>query len=393
MPEFRYRAVTPTGRTVDGRDVFRDADDLARQLRRKRQRLVSAREIRRKAVPEALLAALVRHLARLVASGVPLDRALGVLERHGEGRGLKPLAASLRARIKDGLPLSRALEEAGRLDPLVVPLVRAGEESGELAEALGRIDAHLAARARLRRELLASLAYPAVLSVTAVLALVFISGWIVPIFEDLFVGRADAMPALTAVVFAFSDALTRHGLTAAVLLAAVIALGGLALRRSDELRLRVDAALLRLPGIGSFVGDLEQARLFQVLGVLLVQRVAVARALALAADVVHNTAIAAAVRDGLEEVRRGVRVHRALACLPRLDGETASLLEVGEETGRLGPIAVEIGEDLAGRVQSRVKTLSALAEPAIILVLGGIVGTVVTAMLLGVYTMTDFSGL
>jgi general secretion pathway protein F len=390
MPVYRFTAMGRDGRPVTGEEMAPDEATLERRLKARKLVVTRLRAARQSAVSQAVITALVGQLATLVENGVTIDRALQIVGEDASDKRVAAMAGRLRADIKKGNALSQALAALGRLDPLIVPLVKAGEASGQLAGVLATLQEHFERRATLRRDVIGALAYPAVLVLASMLSLVALGLYVIPTFKNLFADNMEAVPGATRAVFAFSDFLIAYGPAIAGLLAVVGVAAVLLYRARPEVRAAMHGGLLRLPGVGAFIGKINIGNLMGVLGVLLKNGVSLAPALALASGTLSNLALRGEMDRVLAAVRRGRTFTSALQTVSTFPRLAQRLVAIGEETGRLDSTCARAGEKLQDDVRNTLKGAVRLLEPAIILVMGGAVGFIVIAMLLAVYSMTDF---
>lgn len=389
MAHYQFVAVGRDGKRQEGRDFADNRQALEHKLRGKRLVLVEAKEIRARRIGNAIAVAFIAQLAELVANGVVLDRALQIITEHADNKKVADLAAQLRQGVKRGQALSQAMSEIGQFDPLLIPLLRAGEVSGRMDVILASLQEHYRRKQKLNREIAASLTYPAVLAIACVASVVGLGVYIIPVFRGLFEDRMETLPTSTRMIFWLSDVLLHNGLAAALVLAAATAAAVTAWRRSRPIQVSVDRTLLTLPALGIFLGKMQAANILAVLGVLLSNGVSLAPALELAIGVARNRVVRAGLEQTLNDVRRGKRFTAALEHVVAFPRAALQMVSVGEETGRLAEICSRTAVSLQDDVQTRLKSMVSLLEPVLILVMGGTVGFVVVSMLLAVYSMSN----
>lgn len=389
MAYFQFTAVGRDGKRQEGREFADTRQALEQKLKGKRLVLVEAKEIKAKRVANAIAIGFIAQLAELVANGVVLDRALQIITENAEAKKVAELAAQLRQGIKRGQALSQAMNEAGQFDPLLIPLLRAGEVSGQMDVILTNLQEHYRRKQKLNREIAASLTYPAVLAVACVASIVGLGIYVIPVFSGLFEDRMATLPASTRTIFWLSDAIIHHGLSFVAVLSTVLIAAVLAWRRSRPLQIALDRSLLTLPTLGAFLGKVQAANILAVLGVLLSNGVSLAPAMELAVGVARNRVVRSGLEQALNDVRRGKRFTAALERVAAFPRSALQMVSVGEETGRLAEICTRTALSLQDDIQTRLKSMVALLEPVLILVMGGTVGFVVVSMLLAVYSMSN----
>jgi type IV pilus assembly protein PilC len=347
---------------------------------------------RRRRVPTQALALATRQLAIMVGAGLPVVRSLHLLAEQADGG---PLAKTLRAvarRVEDGGSLGEAVAaQAPVFSPLYVSLVQAGERAGVLEAVLHRLAAHLEQAARLRRTVVGALAYPAIIVTAALGVTAVLLGWVVPVFAGVFASAGGDLPAPTRVVLALSHAFRTAWPALVVGVAAATA--GLALAvRTEAGRRHRDRALLRLPALGDLLAKAAVARATRTLGTMLACGVAILDALDLAARTAGNHLVEDALDRARGALARGRSLAPALAECPVFPAVARHMVAIGEETGTLDVMLARVADTYDDEVQTAATTLLTLLEPALILVLGVVVGGLVVAMYLPIFRLGTVFG-
>lgn len=417
MPEFAWRAVEASGRTARGRIDAASAEQAL--LRLKAQGLVPlAVEPADAAAPAPVASAspserpgaraprrwrrdagvdrrdvldLTHELAVMLRAGLPLAYALRVLIDMSAKPRVRALLQQVLDDVKDGAPLSRALGRHGALfGPFYLSMVRAGEASGQLAHTLERLAEHIARLAALRENVVSAATYPAILLVVAVLSLAGMIGFVVPQFEQLFADMGDAVPLATRAVLALSHHVRDWGVVWAV---AGVAIGWALLRwaRTPAGQLRVQAALLRVPLVGPIVHRFELAVFARTLGTLVGHGVPLLAALDIGVDTVSNRPLRRALQGMVAPVKSGARLAQVMADTRQFEPLAVNLVRVGEETGRLGPMLIELADLTDQRVETGLKRMLTLLEPALIVVLGALIAGIIVSILLGILSVNEIA--
>ena len=397
MAQFQYRAVGRDGRTRDGVIEAEREDAAARQLRAQGLtplRLVSgsaAAERRGKPVNREDVRALTHELAVLLRSGLALDRSLRVLAEMAQKPALAQLLADVLKDVKGGKALSTALEGHGRLfGGFYISMVRAGEASGQLDDVLERLAGYLQEAKATRDSVISALIYPAILLVVAVLSIVLMLGFVVPQFESLFADMGEALPALTRLVLAAADAIAAWGW----LLALVVVAATLLFRRwaaTPEGRLSLDRRTLGLPLAGPLVFEFEMSKFARTAGTLLGNGVGMLRAISIASSTVHNRALAAALEALPPAVKAGRRISSALDETGLFTPMVIQMVRVGEESGRLDALFLELARVFDEHVQAGVRRSLTLLEPVLILFMGFVIAVIIIAILMGILSVNDLA--
>ena len=334
-------------------------------------------------------ATMIRQLATLSAV-MPISDAVSTLARHpGKEADRQVLQRTNRA-LQGGTSLANALP-ASAFPPEVKATIAAGEASGRLPVLLNRLADTLEAQVALRSRLVAALAYPALLILVAVGVIVAMLLFVVPGIAEQLTGSGQPLPWLTRGVLAVSNVV--QGWWLAMLLAALMAGGGLWLwlKRPGN-GARFDAWLLRLPGIGGWISALEAVRWARLLSTMLAAGLPLAEALSITAPTLGNQSWRDATNRIAAQVRAGSSLSATLPLLPNPPGLLLALAQSGEASGRLSPLLDSAASSLDRQLSDRSRTILALAEPAIIVVLGGVVGLIILAVLLPILELNTLAG-
>lgn len=335
------------------------------------------------------LAVWTRQLAGLVAAGLPLERALAALADEAEKEPQQRLLAALRSDVNAGSPFARVLSQHPReFSPTYTAVIAAGEQSGQLGAVLERLADDLEAREALKNKLVAASLYPAIVSLVAVVIVVFLVTYVVPQVAGVFAGSKRALPLLTVLMLALSDFVRHWGW----LLLGLLLAGGVALvfaRRQDALRLRMDNAWLRLPLVGRLARGYNAARFAGTLAMLAAAGVPILRALQTAAETLNNRALRADALDALVLVREGAPLASALASKKRFPPLVSMFARLGEQTGQLPVMLQRAADQLSAEVQRRAMHLATVLEPLLIVGMGLVVMLIVLAVLMPIIQLNQ----
>ena len=335
------------------------------------------------------LAIWTRQLAGLVASGLPLERALTSLSEEADDLRQRNLVAALRAEVNAGSPFANALAQHPReFSSTYCAVVGAGEHSGNLGAVLERLADDLEQRQALKSQLVGAALYPAIVTLVAIVIVTFLLGYVVPQVAEVFAGSKRALPWLTVVMLALGQFVRTQGWWVLMLLAASGIGLHLALRR-PALRERWDGAWLTLPVLGKLSRGYNAARFASTLAMLASAGVPILKALQAAADTLPNQALRADAQDALVMVREGAPLATALAQKKRFPGLLAMFARLGEQTGQLPTMLDRCAKQLGTEVQRRALQLATLLEPLLIVAMGLIVMLIVLAVLLPIIQLNQ----
>jgi general secretion pathway protein F len=336
------------------------------------------------------LAVWTRQIAGLVSSGLPLERALTALTDEAERENQRNLVASLRAEVNAGSPFARALSQHPReFSPIYTAVIGAGEHSGNLGLVLERLADDLEQRQALQQKLVGAALYPAIVTLVAIVIVIFLVSYVVPQVANVFAGTKRALPFLTVAMLAISDFVRNYGW--AMLIAIVV--GVVAMRTAlarPAFREKFDAAWLELPLVGKLARGYNAARFASTLAMLATAGVPILRALQAAAETLGNRAMRADALDALVLVREGAPLASALAQKKRFPGIVSMFARLGEQTGTLPLMLQRAATQLGAEVQRRAMHLATILEPLLIVGMGGVVMLIVLAVLMPIIQLNQF---
>lgn len=332
---------------------------------------------------------MTNELAVLLRAGLPLDRSLRVLIDMASLPSMSALLNDLLKSVKDGKALSVALEPYVDLfGRFYISMVRSGEASGEMSLVLDRLVAHLEESKATRDSVVSALIYPLILMVVATGSIIVMLAFVVPQFETLFDDLGDALPTLTRVVIGAADFVTGwFWLLAIVIAGAVFAVRNYL--RSDVGRARFHRFMLKAPLAGNIVFEFEMARFARTLGTLLGNGVPLLRAIDIAIATVGNVILKESLGALQPAVKAGQRMSVALADTGMFSPMVIQMTRVGEESGAMDTMMLELAKVFDDHVSSGIKRSLTLLEPVIILIMGVLIAVIIIAILLGILSVNE----
>lgn len=391
MEAFHYEALDSTGRTVSG-VVQADTARQARMQVRAQGLLPSmvdrvdsrarAQRAWARSISPTELSVLTRQLATLLESGLTIEQALNASIQEAAVPVVREVLTGVKTEITSGLSLAAALGAYDRSFPdYYRALVHGGEESGALSTVLQHLADYLDARQALKQKTGLALLYPALVTIVAVLIVGGLLVYVVPQVVQVFQHSKQELPWLTRALIAVSDFLRGSWLYLAAAVLGGLGAARLALRR-DAPRRRWHALLLRCPGLGPLVSGVNVSRFASTLAILVRGGVPLLAALASASRVVTNTVFQAAVEQAIGRVREGASLARALEETRAFPPLLIHLVANGEASGKLEQMLERAAFLETQALERRLAVFLTLLEPAMILVMGGIVLLIVLAILL-----------
>lgn len=414
MPDFVWRAAAASGKLEEGRFTAASSAAVLKQLR---ERGLTPLHIEDAASAGAAAAhtgagtsfaktkvrqakgpvtapdvlALTSELAIMLRAGLALDNALRVLIDMSHKPSVAALMQGVLDAVKGGTPLSRALAQHRALfGDFYINMIRSGEASGQMSSVLDRLVEHMERQRALRDNVISATIYPAILLTVAVLSLVAMLGFVVPQFEKLFTDMGDALPLPTRLVMGLGQSFTRYGWLMGIV---AVGSGMLLMRwlRSPGGRQWWQSRLLRLPLMGTLALKYQLTLFSRSLGTLLGNGVPMLTALHIATETVGNTVLQQALARVSPIVKEGGKVVNAMSATGIFEPLAINLIRVGEETGRIGPMMLELAHILNREVETGIKRLLTLVEPVLILVLGVLIAAIIMSILLGILSINDLA--
>ncbi|MBK7050125.1 MAG: hypothetical protein RL710_1526 [Pseudomonadota bacterium] len=330
-----------------------------------------------------------RQLAGLVASGLPLERALSSLSDEAEQEAQHHLVATLRAEVNAGSTFAKALSQYPReFSPIYIAVIGAGEQSGNLGLVLERLADDLEEQQALKAKLIGAALYPVIVSLVAILIVLFLVTYVVPQVAHVFAGSKRALPMLTVIMIATSDFVRKYGWL--MLIAMVFgAIGARVALANPVIREKFDGFFLTLPILGKLSRGYNTARFASTLAMLAAAGVPILKALQAAADTLSNRAMRTDALDALTLVREGAPLASALAQKKRFPGLLSMFARLGEQTGQLPVMLGRAAKQLSTEVARRAMQLATVLEPLLIVAMGVVVMLIVLAVLLPIIQLNQ----
>lgn len=407
MPVYSFEALTPEGQTRKGVIEADSAKAARTQLRAQTmvplkveavgahgaqapgQPGAGGRGFKRRVFNATGLGIWTRQLAGLVSSGLPLERALSSLSDEAETEVQRYLVATLRSEVNGGSTFARALaQHPHEFSSIYMAVIGAGEQSGNLGLVLERLADDLEEQQALKSKLIGAALYPAIVSLVAIVIVLFLVTYVVPQVAHVFAGSKRALPFLTVLMIGMSDIVRSYGWLMLVAIVLIAGSARMALAR-PVFRQKFDAAWLNLPILGKLSRSYNTARFASTLAMLAAAGVPILKALQAAAETLSNSAMRADALDALVLVREGAPLASALAQKKRFPGLLAMFARLGEQTGQLPLMLQRAAKQLSTEVARRAMQLATLLEPLLIVAMGVVVMLIVLAVLLPIIQLNQ----
>jgi len=397
MPTFDYSAYNSSGKLVDG-VVSADSERHARRLLKEKKLLPSkltevaklspkSKLGRRSRVNEFDLSLVLQQQAILIQSGLPLEDAMRMTIEQAETDRQKRMVESWRSEIIEG----RSFSEAMRRSPYKIPEsvlagVGVGEESGHLHTVLMRLAEDIETSAENRKTVTRALIYPATLLGASMLVVSMMMVWVVPKITAIFISSNRELPTITKIIIAISEFTQQYGLFV-LLIAIILGVGSSLLLRNPERKKRWHQVILGMPGLGRWTTMANVADWSRSLGVLLGNGVPALAALKISSAVVSNLHLRSKMEQVTESMRRGTSLQKALEENQVGSGFLIHMVGSGEASSELDKMLIRVSEYYSLRLANAVEVFLKLINPVLIIFMGGIILSVVAAVMLPIMDM------
>jgi len=401
--KFTYKAITENGVRVEDTAQAADKFTLSRALKEKGYTLIDAREseetegfsmdrinamLSRVKIQDKIIFA--KNLSAMIDAGLSLSRGLSIAKRQTKNPRFKEVLTGVLGYVEKGGALHEGLAKYPKAFPsLFVAMVRAGEESGNLVNALGVIADQMQESYELKKKIRGAMIYPAIIVTAMIIVGILMLIYVVPTLTSTFKQLDVDLPATTQAIIIVSDFLIAHTI---LVLAAIVALvfGAITFARTPRGTRIIAYVVLRIPLIGMLVKKTNAARTARTLSSLLSSGVDIVEALSITREVLQNPYYKEVIADSEKSIQKGtalsteIKKHETL--YPILVGE---MIEVGEETGKLTDMLTEVAEFYENDVKEATKNMSTVIEPFLMIVVGVVVGFFAIAMISPTYSLLN----
>jgi type IV pilus assembly protein PilC len=399
---FFYKAKLNTGEIAEGTLESKDRFSVSHELRARGLIPVSIKEERKgfdfsnitgglfSRVKTSELILLTKNLSGMIKAGLSLYRALSVLQKQTKKKKLNDILASISSEINSGGTFSSGIAKFPNIfSNLFVSMAKAGEESGNLAGALSEVGANLEKANDLTKKVKGALIYPGVIFSAMILIGVLMFAFVVPTLAKTFKELGAPLPASTRFVIALGNFFSQYLFLS---IASIILLGfGLVyLFRAKFMQKYVDFLILRLPVIGTMAKELNTARTTRTMSSLLLSGVDITRSIEITRDVVQNIYYKKILTQAISGIEKGAPFSEIFVANPKLYPIMMSeMVQVGEETGKLSEMLIEVASFYEKEIENKTKDLSSIIEPVLMILIGAGVGFFAISMITPLYSVLN----
>lgn len=399
MATYQWQGKTRSG---EARRGVLEADSQAAATALLRQQMIMPTNIRPKlkdlseflpflkgAIKVKQIVVFTRQFATMIDAGLPLVQCLEILSNQQEHAAFKQTLTAVKADVESGSTFSDALAKHPKaFDRLYTSLVASGETGGILDTILSRLASHLEKAEALRRKVKGAMVYPVSVLVVAIMVVVLMLIKVIPVFEQMFADFGGVLPGPTQLVINVSHFL--QGSIHWMAIGAVAAfIGFRQLRKTDRGRFSTDALALRLPVIGGVLRKVAVARFSRTLGTMLSSGVPILEALEIVARTAGNLVVERAILKTKASIAEGKTIAEPLAETKVFPGMVVQMVSVGEQTGNMDTMLQKIADFYEDEVDAAVDAMTAMLEPAMMVVLGGTIGLILIAMYLPIFKIAE----
>ncbi len=403
MPSFAYTALDNSGVELSGRHQAADMTSAAQELRQRGLRVLEVKQTRAKAgflgqanfadwyasqrsVSPSALIFFFRQMAFMLRAGLPIAQAFELSTKQVSSPRLNLVIRLMLKDIEAGQALSEALKKHKDVFPdMVINLVVAGESTGDLDTIMERLALHLEKKAALRAQMVNAMIYPIIVVIVAIGVAAFMAIKIIPKFATFLLAQGKALPPSTQMLIDLSDAIRSNGLIIiAVAIAIVVAI--LAFYQTKKGRLILDNVLLRMPVIGNLLVTGTMAQMTWALSILLRSGVTVFDALKIVGNLLTNRVYSDKLIEASDQILSGRDMATSIEH-KKMPPLVLQMIAIGENTGSLDQVLQELGTYFETLLENAIKRLSAMIEPAMILIIGGMVGFVYYAFFQALFSL------
>lgn len=394
--KFKYKAITSNGQKIEG--VFNAAseEDVIAMIKGNSYLPVKVErdigqeaqiEIFKSKVKKKDLALFCRQFFTMLDSGLGIVKCLDILEMQTENKTLKPIIGEVNEGVQKGLALSEAMNKYPDTFPTILTnMVEAGEVSGNLDAILERMAVHFEKENKLENKIKSSMVYPIALMVVSIAVVIFMITFILPTFTGMFTGSGVELPWPTRVLLGMSDFIKSYWY---ILLGifSLIAFAITTFKKSEAGRAFFDGLKLKLPVIKGTTVKIITSRFTRTLSTLMDSGIPLIKSMEVVAKVVNNLPVEEKIEDGIEEIRKGVPLSRAIQNVGVFPPMVDSMIRIGEESGSLDEVLLKTADFYDEEVETSLTKLTTLIEPIMIVGMAIVIGFIVIAMYLPMFDM------
>lgn len=394
--KFKYKAIAQNGQTVEGTFDATSEGEVVSMIKSNNyipvniERDIGADaqiELFSKKVKKKDLSVFCRQFYTMINSGLGIVKCIDILVMQTENKTLRNSLASISEDVQKGFTLSEAMNKHQNIFPsILISMVEAGEVSGSLDTILERMAEHFEKENKIENKVKASMIYPAALAVVSVVVVIFMLVFVMPTFLGMFEGSDVPLPAPTRILIAISDSIRVFWYIYVIVIGIIVAALGV-FKKSEEGTRFFDFMKLKLPVIKTTSSKIITSRFTRTLSTLMSSGIPLLKALEVVSNVVNNVIIKERLEEGIENIRKGITLSKAVRDVGIFPPMVDSMIKIGEESGSLDDILYKTADFYDEEVDASLQRLTSLLEPVMLVGMALIIGFIVIAMYLPMFDM------
>ncbi|GKU32024.1 type II secretion system F family protein [Clostridium folliculivorans] len=396
MPNFKYKAMNENGDRLQGTYAADSRDEVMDMISANNYYPLLVEEIQQgttidfsmfNRVTTKDISIFCRQFYTMLDAGVSINSSLNILARQLPNKKLREVLSKVEDNVKKGETLSESMKLQGKVFPdLLISMVETGEMSGNLDSVMLRMSTHFEKENKINNKIKGAMVYPAVLSVMAVSVVTILLTFVMPTFIDMFTQSGVVLPLPTRILLAISGALSKHGLVIFLILILIV-LGLRYYFKSDSGQLFISKFKLTFPVVKGLNQKIIVSRFTRTLSTMLSSGVSLVQALETVSEVVGNRIAQDKLLEIREELIKGEGLSKPIEESKIFPPMLASMIKIGEESGSLDEILNKTADFYDEEVETTIQTTTALIEPLLLVVMGGVVGFIVISIMMPMFTM------
>ena len=397
MPLYAYTAIDASGRTVR---ATIEADNEQLVLAKLRDQSLHCTEIKKassgmktsfgkKKMKPRSLVVFSRQFATMIDAGIPLVRCLDILTGQMKDPALKEALEAMTADVKGGLMLNEAMVKHPHIfNKLYVNMIRAAEVGGILDQILDRLSGFLEYESEIRGKIKGAMMYPVLVVIFSQIMLFVLFSFVLPKFKDIFTGMGATLPPVTQALFSVGDFMSKFWWL--IILGGIGAFFGVkAWGKTTKGRYTMDTVKLRFPIVGELALKMSIARFSRTFGTLINSGVPMMRSLEITGETLGNVVLSGAIEQTRLAIREGQKLSAPLQASGLFPNMVTTMIDIGEESGRLSEMMVKVGDFYDAEVEAAVKGLTSMIEPMLIIFLGVVVGFIAISIMTPIFKLVN----
>lgn len=398
MPEFIYKAQNESGNILKGRMEASDEMYVLQSLKTKGyypveiKRMAPSRDIKMDIFGKVGLkdiAVFCRQFATVISAGLTIVSGLDIMRQQTENHKLKTILDKVFEEVQKGRSLSETMRQFKEFPALFINMVEAGEASGRLDEMLERMAVFYEKESKLKQKIKSAMMYPVIISIFAIVVVIFLVTNIMPMFVDMFKGFNAELPLPTRIVLGLSDVFRNYWYIVIISITVII----YALKRygkTEEGRYKAHSIMLKLPIFGKINKKVLTSRFARTLSILMGSGIPIIQAMEIVEKTITNAVVEKGIKKCREDIRKGSALSKPIAEIGIFPPMLIEMISIGEETGTLDTMLSKTAQFYDEEVDILVAGLTTLIEPVIIVVLGGVIGFIIVSIMLPMFDMYQY---